>query len=232
MATFRWGMGGQVIGSVGATVFQRGRFGAVARNRTVPVNPNSSRQVRARAAMAWCSDQWLLMSPAQRAGWESYAEVTAWLNRLGDTSYLTGKMQFMRRGTFQYNMQAVLGLPISIDLDPPTAPGLPATPTAVIEAYADTGTVQLASTNITPAADEILETLYTINLNPLKNYYKGPFQLTNFNVGVLTPPSVLLTGASLLTGYQVVAKLRWMDAYGRLSQADISRTSIVAVTPP
>lgn len=228
MATFRWGMGGQVIGSVGATVFQRGRFGAVARNRTVPVNPNSARQVRARAAMAWCSDQWLQMSPSQRAGWESYAEVTAWLNRLGDTSYLTGKMQFMRRGTFEYNMCAVLGIPIAINLDPPTAPGLPATPTAVIGGDVSAGEIAVASTNITPIALEVVEFLYTINLNPLKNYYKGPFQYTSFSVGAITPPLVLATGLSLNLGYQVVAKIRWMDVTGRLSQADISRGINVA----
>lgn len=232
MATFRIFGGGQLIGSIGGTVYQRGRFGAVARNRTVPVNPNTARQVRARAAMAWASNEWLNMSPTQRAGWESYAEVTAWLNRLGDTSYLTGKMQFMRRATFEYNMCAVLGVPIAITLDPPTAPGLPPIPTAVLSAYADTGDISMESTNITPIAGEIVEVLYTINLNPLKNFYKGPFQYTYFNVGAFTPPTVILAGGTLMTAFQVVARIRWQDQYGRLSQSDISRTSIIATTPP
>lgn len=232
MATFRaWG-GGQIIGAVGATVFQRGRFGAIMRNRTVPVNPASVRQERARQAMAYASNEWLLMTPEQRAAWESYAEVTAWLNRLGDTSYLTGKMQFMRRATFEYNAQIVLSVPINIDRDAPTAPGLPPLPAGTINADVNGGLVEIADLNITPGAASYIESRFAINVNPLRNYYKGPFQLTSFNFGPITPPWVWINGAPLQVGYQVIAQLRWLDEYKRLSQTTFVRTTIVDTTPP
>lgn len=231
MATFRIFGGGQLIGSIGGTVYQRGRFGGVARNRSVPVNPATDRQERARIAMAYCSNEWKLLTPAQRNAWESYAEVTAWLNRLGDTSYLTGLMQFMRRATFQYNALTVLGQPISIDRDAPTAPGLPAIPTGTINADVNGGVVEIDDMNITPAAGETIEAKWVFNVSPLKNYYKGPFKLTSYHVGVMTPPWQWATTAPLMEGWQVIAKLRWLDSEGRLSQEAITRTTIVDTTP-
>lgn len=229
MASFRWGAGGQIVGALGATVFQRGRYGGVARNRSVPVNPNTPRQVRARAAMSWCSDQWLQMSDAQRQAWNDYAAILAWLNRFGDTVNLPGKQHFLRRATLQYSVQAILGLPINIDLSAPSGPGIPPTPTAVIVADNSAGSIEIASMNITPAAGDTVVFEWVYNVSPLRNYYKGPFKFTSVSVGVITFPLVLAaTVPDINIGFQTLAKIRWIDSAGRTSNADISRVVQVA----
>jgi len=50
--------GGQIKGSIAGNTFQQSPYGTVIRNRTVPVNPNTTFQVQVRTGFNSMSDYW------------------------------------------------------------------------------------------------------------------------------------------------------------------------------
>lgn len=93
----RIGEGSQRSGSLGGTTYARNRFGTYARPRTVPVNPNTSRQNETRASLRNTTISWdQVLDSGQRDGWETYAANVPWLNRLGEEVRLTGIAMFTR----------------------------------------------------------------------------------------------------------------------------------------
>jgi len=78
-------------------VYSHNRFGAYIRARSVPVNPNTDRQVDVRNAVrslsiAWQND----LTDVQRAAWRNYAMNVDWVNKFGDTVLLTGLNHYIR----------------------------------------------------------------------------------------------------------------------------------------
>ena len=84
-------------GSIGGVTLSRGRGGAIARNRSKPVNPRSSRQESLRGQTAHLSRYWSkTLTAQQRADWNAYAAGTSWTNKLGDSIQINGNAAFMR----------------------------------------------------------------------------------------------------------------------------------------
>lgn len=100
MALIRFGEGQQRSGSMGATVYSHNRFGAYIRARSVPVNPNTSRQVAVRNAVRALTIAWQnTLTQAQRDAWETYAANVSWVNKFGDSVNLTGLNHYIRSNT-------------------------------------------------------------------------------------------------------------------------------------
>lgn len=92
--------GQQRSGSIGGTVWSRNRFGAYARNRSVPVNPNTDRQVAVRNLVKALTIAWAnVLTQQQRDAWDEYAANVDWLNRLGQSVNLTGLNHYVRSNT-------------------------------------------------------------------------------------------------------------------------------------
>jgi len=84
-------------GSIGGTTYSHNRYGAYARQRSVPVNPNTSRQSYVRNLMATLTQYWNnTLTSTQRSQWANYAANVSVLNRLGKAVYLTGLNHFVR----------------------------------------------------------------------------------------------------------------------------------------
>lgn len=97
MALIRFAEGQQRSGSIGATVYSRNRSGAYVRARSVPVNPNTQRQVDARNRVQNLTiDFQTVLTQAQRDAWKVYADVLVWQNALGDQINLTALNHFLR----------------------------------------------------------------------------------------------------------------------------------------
>lgn len=84
-------------GSIGGITYSRNRGGMYTRARAVPTNPNSVRQVAARAGFSaavrlWTED----LTGAQRDGWRTYADATPFTDSLGSPLVLTGQQAFVR----------------------------------------------------------------------------------------------------------------------------------------
>lgn len=92
--------GTQISGSIGGTTWSHNRFGAYKRNRSIPVNPNTSRQVAVRNAVRSIAIAWeTVLTEVQRGAWETYAAGVDWINKLGQTVNLTGLNHFIRSNT-------------------------------------------------------------------------------------------------------------------------------------
>ena len=89
--------GTQISGSAGGTTWSRNRYGAYKRNRSVPVNPNTDRQVAVRNDVRALTIAWQnTLTQAQRNAWEIYADNVTWLNHLGQSVHLTGLNHYVR----------------------------------------------------------------------------------------------------------------------------------------
>lgn len=89
--------GTQISGSIGGTTWSHNRFGAYKRNRSVPVNPNTDRQVASRNAVRALSILWqTTLTQVQRDAWNVYAANITWLNALGQSVKLTGLNHYVR----------------------------------------------------------------------------------------------------------------------------------------
>lgn len=74
MTLIRFAEGQQRSGSIGATVHSHNRFGQYIRARSVPVNPNTARQVIARNAARSIMIAWQnTLTQDQRDAWNVYA---------------------------------------------------------------------------------------------------------------------------------------------------------------
>ncbi|MBA7664505.1 hypothetical protein ES703_72566 [subsurface metagenome] len=92
--------GQQRSGSIGGTVWSHNSSGAYIRNRSVPVNPNTARQVLTRNAVRSISIAWQnTLTQAQRDAWGVYAANVDWKNKLGQSILLTGLNHFLRSNT-------------------------------------------------------------------------------------------------------------------------------------
>lgn len=100
MALIRYAEGQQRSGSSGGTTFSHNRFGAYIRPRTKPVNPNTDRQVEVRNAVRALAIAWqIVLTQAQRDGWDAYAGEVTWKNALGEDINLTGLNHYIRSNT-------------------------------------------------------------------------------------------------------------------------------------
>lgn len=89
--------GTQISGSIGGTVWSHNRYGAYKRNRSIPVNPNTDRQVAIRNFVKNLTIAWQnTLTQQQRNQWDTYAANVDWLNKLGQTVNLTGLNHYVR----------------------------------------------------------------------------------------------------------------------------------------
>lgn len=110
MALIVYAEGQQRSGSAGATVYSRNRYGAYIRARSVPVNPNTDRQVSVRNVLRSLAIAWEnTLTQQQRDEWTTYAANVSWQNRLGQVVTLTGLNHYVRSNTprLQVGMAAV-----------------------------------------------------------------------------------------------------------------------------
>lgn len=92
-----WAEGQQRSGRLGATIASHNRFGAYLRAGSIPVNPNTDRQVAVRNAVRALSIAWQnTLSQAQRDAWDVYAANVGWFTKLGVAVNLTGSNHYSR----------------------------------------------------------------------------------------------------------------------------------------
>lgn len=85
-----------ISGKVGGTIFSRNKGGAYAKNRVVPLNPQSSAQNLVRSKFASLSQNWKNLDEEQRAAWNAITSEYQYVNRLGEQKTLSGKALFQK----------------------------------------------------------------------------------------------------------------------------------------
>jgi hypothetical protein len=91
MALVKLSTASQISGKVGGNVYATNRYGQYMRSWAKPTNPQSEAQTAIRANLAAANAAWAALTPDVQAGWETIAAAVPWVNRLGDTTYLTAR---------------------------------------------------------------------------------------------------------------------------------------------
>lgn len=100
MALVNYAEGQQRSGRLGASIYSHNRFGQYIRAGSIPVNPNTDRQVAVRNAVRSLAIAWQnTLTQVQRNAWETYAANITWTNKLGQQINLTGLNHYIRSNT-------------------------------------------------------------------------------------------------------------------------------------
>ena len=211
--------GQQRSGKQGGIVWSHNASGPYVRNRAIPTNPNTSRQVAVRNAVRALSIHWnITLTQVQRDAWDVYAANVSWLNRLGQSITLNGLNHFIRSNTplVVSGIARVDAAPVIFDI-------------AVAEASL-TATASEATQNLTidgdAAADWIGEAgawqFYYMGLpqNASRKFFKGPYRLITAVPGAGPPPFPVVIAAAFpfAADQRIWIRSRVARGDGRLSE--------------
>lgn len=207
-------------GKVGGLVLSHNRFGLYARAWATPVNPNTDRQVTARARLAQLADRWnTILTQLQRDAWDLYAASITVPNRLGDSVYLTGFNHYLRSNC------AILACGGTIVDDGPALFLLPEEdPAFAITASEATQLISVAFDVAFPWLDEdggfMLVAMGQPQLSTVK-FFGGPYRVIGAIAGDDTvPPTTPKTFAAawpIAEDQLIWAQARIVRADGRVS---------------
>lgn len=79
-----------ISGKIGGTIFSRGRGGAYAKNKVIPLNPQTQAQQLVRQGFGALSAVWRGLLEIQRKAWDAATDDYPYQNRLGETKFLSG----------------------------------------------------------------------------------------------------------------------------------------------
>lgn len=219
MALIRYAEGQQRSGSTGATVYSHNRYGAYIRARSVPVNPNTDRQVAVRNAVRALTIAWQnTLTQVQRDAWDVYAANVPWQNKFGDDVRLTGLAHYVRSNTplLQSGIARVDAAPGIFNL---------ATAEQALAATASEATQDLTIDG-DPLADWIGEVgawqFYYMGLpqNAAIKFFGSPFRLITAVPGAGPPPfpTVIAAAFPFAEGQRIWLRSRVARGDGRLSE--------------
>ena len=213
--------GQQRSGKQGGIVWSHNAGGPYVRNRAIPTNPNTARQVAVRNAVRAITIAWqTVLSQAQRDAWDVYGAAVNWVNRLGQSINLTGLNHFVRSNT----PRVVSAIP-RID----QAPALQNIGTAELElaATASEATQDLTINGQDPVDDPWIGiagawSFYYMGLpqNASRKFFKGPFRFLTAVPGAGPPPFPVVIAASFpfQEGHRIWIRNRIARSDGRLSE--------------
>ena len=217
---FKGTFGDQFSGSLAGITASRNRGGGYLRQRTVPVNPNTTQQQAVRNFFSQLAAAWGgTLTQAQRDAWKVYAENTPRTNSNGDPIILTGMQTYQRCNVGR--LQAGLS---RID-DGPTTFGLTEISDISITSISEaTQQLTLAYNNADAwANDDDGGLMVSISRpqSPTIEYFKGPYRFAGVEAGDgTTPPTSPLVVAvpfPIVAGQKVFVKVVGSDGEGRLS---------------
>jgi hypothetical protein len=211
--------GQQRSGSIGGTVWSHNRSGVYIRNRSIPVNPNTDRQVGVRNAVRSIAIAWeTVLTQVQRDAWDVYAANVSWQNSLGQTITLTGLNHFIRSNTprVMNGIARVDAAPVIFDI---------AAAEGALAATASEATQDLTIDG-DPAGLWIGEAdawqFFSMGIpqNGSRKFFNGPWRQLTAVPGAGPPPFpvVIATAYPLAEGQRIWVRSRIARGDGRLSE--------------
>jgi len=213
--------GQQRSGKQGGMVWSHNAGGPYVRNRGIPTNPNTDRQIAVRNAMRTLSIAWnTILTQAERDAWEVYGANVSWKNRVGATIFLGGLNQYVRS-----NSPLLINGLTRIDAAPTSYLLAAAEEDLVVTASEATQVASIAFDDSPDWVDEdgAYQFVYGgLPQNASKKFFKGPYRLMGLISGdSSTPPT---TPASLAWPWpfaennRLWCQTRIIRADGRLSE--------------
>ena len=207
-------------GSVGGTVFSRNTHGAYMRNRSVPVNPNTARQAAIRLKVEQLQAIWRdTLTTAQRTAWNDYASQTPVLNRVGQSTKLSGINMYIRTNSLYLTAGGT-----RIDAAPPVN-GVAPLPDITYNGTTVLG-VNVTAVNPSMAANDAMLFFVSPPKAQSVNFFGSGFTITKFTLGVQTLPFNLIPALTPLVGQRYFIEARSVFANGRPTERFQQRKDI------
>lgn len=125
----------EMSGSMADVVFSHNKGGSYVRRRSVPTNPNSSRQQLVRTSLANVSSSWSgNLEQGERDAWNVYAQTHPVTDNLGQEISLTGHQWFVR-----LNQRALQINPVGLPVQNPPVGGDPIADVEAIQVVVEQG---------------------------------------------------------------------------------------------
>lgn len=221
----------QMSGSIAGDTFARNASGNYSRARTHPVNPNSDRQVAARARIQLLAEAWSdELSNAQRTAWGSYAAAVSWNNKLGETINLSGFNHFVRSNA------AYLQVTPDRLVNGPTVMALPSGDPQFAVALSEANGITVTFDENLPWTTEggagMIIDIGTPQ-NPTRTFFGGPWRYHAWIGGTIPGPTASPDGPTAVTCWTLTETQRvWVRAAiiradGRLSTKFTAASVIV-----
>lgn len=216
-------------GSLNGVTFSHNRGGAYTRNRAIPTNPNTIYQQAVRGFNAQLSSAWLnVLTPAQRAAWDVYAENVLLPDTIGEPRNAGGLGMYIRSNVprLQAGLARVDDGPTTYNLGDVTNP-------SVTDADAGAGDSDVTFNESDDWVGEdgaAMLWLISRGQNASINYFKGPYRFAGTIDGDSTTPptspATLTLPFPVAAGQRVFYAARVTRADGRLSSS--FRTFVLA----
>lgn len=226
MALVKFGGGvAGMSGKVGGTVFSRNTYGAIARNWTKPVFKATDKQLAVNAAFGAQSQAWRTLTDAQRVAWKGLASTVAFLNRLGESIYLSGQAMFNK-----LNQQLLSVGAAAIDDAPAyTIPSSPLTLAAVVSDV----DFRISFTPTPVPAGVAFQVWATPQLSPGKEFVKNLFKLVrNLPAATATAVDVFAQYKAIygttIVGQVIYVQIRAVDVATGVASPFIQYRAVVA----
>lgn len=210
---------GELVGSMGNNTWQRGRFGAILRARTTPVDPQSTAQIETRSALSQLSQTWKNdLLQVVRDGWNTYAQNTPWTNTFGDPVTLTGRQMFIRTNLPNLRFRN------DVIEFPPSIPGVPSNPQVVTVTATAADGVQI--TDIDSQGLGATDFLFVYRAGPFtqaKNFYKGPWTFVDTVDQGTGLPFTVVPAAEVEVGQKWFVGYKLLRAYAIGQEGGLAR---------
>lgn len=120
--------------SINGTTFSKNRYGAFARTKVTPVNPQTTFQQAARQALGNFSSAWRGLTDSQRQSWIDGAPNFPFTDIFGNQKILSGQALYVALNTNLLNagQSAITTCPVPVGISPFTVTGLTATVTGTV----------------------------------------------------------------------------------------------------
>jgi hypothetical protein len=220
-------------GSVGGITYLSGpNHQIVARVRTSPVNPQTTRQSQMRSEFSGAAARWNALTPAQRRDWKNYAETITIENPV-DNFVPSGRQMFIGNiGTREY--LTVRGITFTDYLDTaPLYPGRLVVENLDVIAPASSHTgFQVQVTNPNPEGIYMYGWISPVQ-NPARNTYQGKMNSESFeSVNIASLGSGVLAFDVGIDDQVFFARIRLIsEEAGFRTSAQYQLRCIVSTTP-
>lgn len=163
------------------SVASRNRYGNYWRNKTTPINRQTSYQVAVRAQFAANSSAWRSLTPAEREAWRAAAPDFPFTDVFGDQLFLSGNSLYLKLNQNLQNMGAstIDNPPQPVTVENPDFTDLTASTSAVAVTVA-------APTS----ANGVLMVYAAANVSPGKSFVKNLYKYIGTITGGATPVDI------------------------------------------
>lgn len=188
-----------IRGSIGGRTYLANQYHQiVVRQRTAPVNPNTSLQTVIRSSFAAASTAWKDTDEANRIAWQDYADSLVYQGPLGPYS-VPGRSVFLSNISFAYNLNYRTEYPPSVSLVAPTIPGFASLSHIHITPLTAVGIGFEVNYHNAEAEDMVVALWRSRAFGETRRRFKGPFLGHSLKHGLVAPDTDGVVAFSELT---------------------------------